>query len=236
MSQHARPARAHPARDVSGLTVAVAVNEEQTNSHFDGSTVPVYPGPDDRPVAGESPDSANNTPGVGRAAWLRAFREEIVDFRQAVRDAPHPELRWDVLGIRSLAARVTARLLSEHVAPKKMALAVFVGVVIGCSPFYGFHIVMCLLAALGLRLNKLIVWLGSNTSIPLVAPFFALASIQCGHMILHGQWVALEAQTLEGAGPANLLGYWLLGFPIVGVATGFLLGGITYYVALRHRN
>lgn len=209
------------------------LNENDPDTKPQESPTPIPPG---NTETGDPPLSDGAEEAVEGRRWLASFREEIVDFQRAVRDAPRPKLRWDILGIRSLVSRVIARLLSEHVEPWKMAVAVFVGVVIGCSPFYGLHILMCLVAALGLRLNKLIVWLGSNTSIPLIAPFFALVSIQCGHLILHGTTVPLDLATLRETGAINLLGYWLLGFPIVGAATGLLLGGITYRLALRHQN
>lgn len=165
--------------------------------------------------------------------------EEARGFRAALEAAPEPELGWDVVGARRLMHKLFWLLIREHTEPASLGFAVFVGVLIGSSPFYLFHTGLVLLAAFALRLNKLAVWIASNVSFPLVAPFLIFGSVQTGHMILHGEWLPL---TLEGAREmATGKGFfqlgldlwldWLVGGLPVGGALGTVLGLITFQVA-----
>ena len=167
---------------------------------------------------------------------LDALRAEAAEFRAAVAAAPEPTIGWDVLGLRRWGHKAWWRLLRVHVEPPRLALAVFVGVIIGTSPFFGLHLVLCLLAAFTLRLNKLAVWLAANVSLPFFAPFLAFASAQVGHFLLHGRWSNLDLASLEEAGLRGLLWLWILGFPFVGAALGAVMAAIVWRLAeLRHR-
>ena len=165
--------------------------------------------------------------------------EEARSFRAALKAAPEPEIGWDVLGTRRLMRKLFWLLLREHTEPSKLGVAVFVGVLIGSSPFYLLHTALVLLAAFALRLNKLAVWIASNVSFPLVAPFLVFVSVQVGHMILHGEWLPL---TLEGAREMttgrgflrlgiDLWVAWFVGSLPVGSGLGAILGFITFRVA-----
>ena len=173
------------------------------------------------------------------ANLMIAIREEARVFQAALAEAPEPDLAWDVLGARSLMRRLIWLLLREHTEPRSLALAVFVGVMIGASPFYLLHTALVLLVAFSLRLNKLAVWIASNVSFPLVAPALVFASAQVGHWILHRRWLPLTVsgvrELLAGQG-AMQLGIdlwldWLVGCVPVGAALGASLAGLTYTVA-----
>lgn len=172
-------------------------------------------------------------PHVSRFLPLRLLdnlRAEAAEFHAAVESAPAPDLRWDLLGLRVWLHKVWWRLVHEHAEPHRIALAVFVGVIVGTSPFFGFHLILCILLALALRLNKLTVWLAANVSLPIFAPFLAFASAQVGHLLLHGGLSSLTLAEVK-ARPLDLLGWWLLGFPIVGAVLGLVLSAIVYRVA-----
>ncbi len=101
-----------------------------------------------------------------------------------------------------------------------MAAAIFLGVLIGCSPFYGFHVVLCLVLAFAFRLNKLVVWLGSNVSLPVFAPFLTFLSVQCGYLMLHGELAEVTVETIRKTGALELFWYWTVGFLPVGSLLG----------------
>jgi uncharacterized protein (DUF2062 family) len=165
--------------------------------------------------------------GQGIIAFLR---EEVASLRATMRNVPEPELNWDVLGIRRHVLRAWRLLLEEHGKPHQIAIAVFVGVLIGSSPFYGFHIVLCVALGVVLRLNKLAILLASNVSLPVIAPFIAFASIQVGSVLLDGKMAEITVEGLRSRSPFRLLVLWFVGFPIVGGLLGLALGGITYRV------
>jgi uncharacterized protein (DUF2062 family) len=165
---------------------------------------------------------------------LQWIRSETASFQKAFGSAPEPQLRWDLLGIRRFSSKIWYLVLNEHTSPGRLAAAVFVGILIGISPFYGFHIIAALLSAWLLKLNKFVVWLGTNISIPLIAPVFAFASAQAGALIMTGSFVSLSWSEFREVGLGDALIYWVIGFPIVGSLVGGVLAVIVYLVA-RHR-
>ena len=167
--------------------------------------------------------------------------EEARGFRAAYEGAPEPQVTRDVLGLRRMMRKLGWLLLREHVEPRRLAAAVFVGVMIGASPFYLLHTALVLLFAFALRLNKLAVWVASNVSLPFLAPFLTFVSMQLGHGMLHGSWLPVTLAGIRAAAEeggalrfgAHLWGYWLLGSPITGGVLGAVLAGLTYAAALR---
>lgn len=126
--------------------------------------------------------------------------------------------------LRGLFKNLYHTILHEHVSPFKLVLAVLIGIIIGCSPFFGLHTLMGIVAAARLRLNKLITVAGSNISNPLTGPFVIIASIKVGWRILYGSWLTigideLRTQSIWHFGN-RLLASWLVGFPFVGAVTG----------------
>jgi len=166
---------------------------------------------------------------------LQRIRSEASSFRLAFRAAPEPQLSWDLLGVRRLASKVWFLLMNEHASPARLGAGVFVGVLIGISPFYGFHIAAGLLAAWLLKLNKFVVWLGTNISIPVIAPVFAFASAQVGAFLMTGSAVPLSWSEFRAVGFGDALIYWVVGFPIVGILVGGVLGLSVYWIASRRR-
>ena len=61
-------------------------------------------------------------------------------------------------------------LRTEGQGRGREACAIGVGLFIGCSPFYGFHLLLCWLVGRLLRLNRMKVYLAANVSNPIVAP------------------------------------------------------------------
>ena len=161
---------------------------------------------------------------------LHNLRAEATEFRAAVASAPEPQLGWDLWGLRRYLYKVWYRLVHEHAEPWRIGLAVFVGVIIGTSPFFGFHLAICLVAAMALRLNKLTMWLAANVSLPIFAPFLAFASAQVGHLMLHGRWAGLTLAQVRTE-PLEAVRWWLVGFPAVGAVLGLVLAGVVYRVA-----
>ncbi|MEE2827765.1 MAG: DUF2062 domain-containing protein [Myxococcota bacterium] len=170
---------------------------------------------------------------------LHKVREEARNFKAALAAAPEPQLGWDLAGVRRFTHKAWWLLLHEHSSPGRLAAAVFVGVVIGVSPFYGFHIALALVLAWMLRLNKLVVWLATNVSFPVISPFFAAASIQVGYLIINRRATTFTADDFERLGVTAVLKdlfiYWLIGFPIVGVVVGALLAGVVWGITNARR-
>lgn len=81
--------------------------------------------------------------------------------------------------------------LRQGVTPQKLSLAVALGIVIAFIPMVGVHSGLAFLMAWLLRVNPLIVFIGTQISNPLTFPFQLLLSIQTGHLIMHGSLLPL---------------------------------------------
>ena len=66
--------------------------------------------------------------------------------------------------------RLLGRIASERTTPARTGIAVGLGVLIGTTPFFGFHLAICLTLATVLGLNRVITYLAANISVPWVAP------------------------------------------------------------------
>ncbi|MCS6914999.1 MAG: DUF2062 domain-containing protein [Myxococcales bacterium] len=130
-------------------------------------------------------------------------------------------------------------LLHEHTSPGRVAAGVLLGCVVGCTPLFGLHLPLCVLLALLLRLNKLVVYGAANLSVPPVVPLLGLLSIETGELILHGRFIGLELAALEREPLALVAGRffaaWMLGGVVVGTALGLVAGGAVYGVLVRRR-
>ena len=115
----------------------------------------------------------------------------------------------------------------------RVALAVALGLFIGCLPIYGLHFVLCLLVCLPLGLDLVLAYLVANISNPLVAPFLITLEVEVGSLLSTGQHAAFS---LERAKQTGILGFAFqagLGSIFVGAALAALGSAIAYVIAGR---
>ncbi|MBI2204633.1 MAG: DUF2062 domain-containing protein [Candidatus Rokubacteria bacterium] len=133
-------------------------------------------------------------------------------------------------------------LLQLDDPPWRTALALALGVFIGCTPFWFFQTVMALVLATVFRLNRVTTVTGAWLNLPWVAPFVYGAALKIGTLIVpgHDAAAAETVRLLLGGHDAfdweEALGLLretsialLAGTTIVGV----IAAAITYVVALR---
>ncbi len=136
--------------------------------------------------------------------------------------------------------RQTAHYLAkEETGSLPLALAVGVGVFIGCTPFLGLHWLIALYAATRLHVNRLATFAGTQISFGPIAVVIALASVSVGKAITGRTfWVPdnLDVSTLTTL-VANGFVEWLIGSIFVGLGLALLCGFATNYLvkALRKR-
>jgi uncharacterized protein (DUF2062 family) len=109
-----------------------------------------------------------------------------------------------------------ATLVSLDESPRRMALALAVGVFISFTPFWGFQTVLALVVATVSRLNRALTVAGTWLNLPWFAPFVYAGAVKIGSALL---------PDLSG-----LAGWsaWLL----VGTTTlGLVAGAVTWLVA-----
>jgi uncharacterized protein (DUF2062 family)/2-polyprenyl-3-methyl-5-hydroxy-6-metoxy-1,4-benzoquinol methylase len=131
--------------------------------------------------------------------------------------------------------RLYMTLRTEHTTPGKVAAGVAVGVFVGCSPFWGFHLALALLLATVFRLNRVLVYAATNLANPLTAPPLLFAEVQVGHRILMGTWLGLAMDEVVEEGVAGIFRDFLLGSLILGTVLAALLGLLAWLVARAGR-
>jgi SAM-dependent methyltransferase len=122
-------------------------------------------------------------------------------------------------------------LRTEGQGRGREACAIGVGLFIGCSPFYGFHLALCWMIGWVLRLNRMKVYLAANISNPIVAPFILFAELQTGAWIRTGAFLPLTVETVRTTSPWQFGIDLLVGSAVVGGVLG-AMGGLATYLAL----
>ena len=125
----------------------------------------------------------------------------------------------------SLCLKTLKYLLKQHTEPHKICLAVFFGMVIGTTPFFGFHLLLCIIIAFLFKLNKVFVYLAANISNPFFIPFLSYGSIQIGHFINKGKFLDLTIKNITVL-DNQFLQNWILGSLVLGTMLGLLLSSI----------
>ncbi len=134
---------------------------------------------------------------------------------------------------RGLLSRIWRRLRGTRQSPSRVALAVAIGLFIGCLPVYGLHFLLCSLICVPLGLDLLLCYLVANISNPLVAPFLVTLEVELGSLVTTGQHAAF---TLARAKQTGVLGFaWQagVGSVFVGSALAAIGAAIAYAVTSR---
>lgn len=128
-------------------------------------------------------------------------------------------------------ARLFHRLRTEWDTPVRQAAAVALGIFIGCTPFYGFHLALTLVFGTLLRLNRLKVYVAAQISNPFMAPFLYASEVQVGGWLRRGTWYL--PSNWADVKWWNVAGDVLLGALVIGGGLAVIGGAGTYAVVNR---
>src|ERR1700722_13867282 len=136
---------------------------------------------------------------------------------------------------RERIRRAWQRLRGGELTPARAFWSVFFGLFVGVQPTPGLHLPVVLAVGVPLRLDVLLSYVATHVSIPPIAPFLWLASIQIGERILTGRFAPLTAETARVLvrAPGPLLVALLIGSLVLGSAVGALGGSVAYLIARR---
>lgn len=134
----------------------------------------------------------------------------------------------------SFVARTRERVLAlwrlaknERGSPRQLAIAVALGVFVGCSPALGVHTLLALGLATLFRVNRLWTWIGSRMCNLVTLPFIVYAQVQVAHRLRTGAWMDLDrSKILEQVD--TLFVDWLLGMLVVGSSLSLLFGLVAF--------
>jgi len=128
--------------------------------------------------------------------------------------------------------RAIHALRTEGDSRARESIAVGAGLMIGCTPFWGFHFVLCWLAGALFRLNRIKVYLAANVVNPLILPPLLYAEVQAGSLVRRGHLLDLSTSLLESGSVWRFGVDLVVGSVVVGIIVG-LTGGLITYAARR---
>ncbi len=129
--------------------------------------------------------------------------------------------RWHRFGFLRQSKLHLIRLARIKSSPDAIARGMALGIFIGFTPFFGFHILIALLFSFLLRQNKIATLIGVWITNPVTAPFIYALEYEIGRMLLGkppiGTFVLNRELTWETAMQMGLplgLGSVVLGIPL----------------------
>ncbi|MGH9163361.1 MAG: DUF2062 domain-containing protein [Vicinamibacteraceae bacterium] len=124
--------------------------------------------------------------------------------------------------------RVIYELRTEGSSRRRDAAAVGLGLFVGCSPFWGLHLVLCWIVGRLLGLNRLKLYLAANLANPFSAPFLVFGEVQAGAILRRGVPHQLSVEGIRQTSPWVFGGDFLLGSLVIGLVLGAVAAAITY--------
>lgn len=123
---------------------------------------------------------------------------------------------------------IAASLFRQNLSPFKSSLALALGVLVGTTPFFGFHTPIVILLSLLCPLNLGLLWLGTQISLPPLAPLLTVGSIKIGRMVLKSEIPVNFPIELSEA--KLFFSQWLSGSIILGLGLGTIAFLISYSI------
>ncbi|WP_340115053.1 DUF2062 domain-containing protein [Maribellus mangrovi] len=160
----------------------------------------------------------------------------------------HPRNLFKYFSENNIVSIIKDVLKKHNETPFKIASAMGFGVFMGIVPFWGFQMMLAALFAHRLKLNKALVLLASNISIPPMIPILIYMSYQTGYLVYNGTFDRISnifhiADFIINEGVYNALTalgnsilYYLVGSFIFGILSGLLTWGLTMvFIKIKQR-
>ncbi len=127
------------------------------------------------------------------------------------------------------------RLRGGDLTPARAAASVAVGLAIGVTPLYGFHLPLVVAVCLPLGLDTPVAYLAANISLPFIAPFLTIAEIEIGSRITTGAWLELTREGLRQYGIKPFLRQIIVGTIFFSPMMASVGAALTFAVASLFR-
>jgi hypothetical protein len=115
------------------------------------------------------------------------------------------------------------RLSKKGLSPHEIALGVAVGIFVAFIPLFGTHTITAIVLAALLRVNTLIVLLGTQISNPLTLPFQLFISAEVGSVILNGKFLEIKITR-----DVSYLNHYILPILIGSLVLGICFSGLSF--------
>jgi uncharacterized protein (DUF2062 family) len=117
------------------------------------------------------------------------------------------------------------RFNKKGLSPAEIAFAVALGNFIGFIPIIGTHTIIALGLSYILRLNTLIVFLGTQISNPISFPFQIFISAEIGNLILHGRFLEIKFSR-----DISYLNHYIWPIIVGGLVLGIVVSGLSFFL------
>jgi glycosyltransferase involved in cell wall biosynthesis len=122
-------------------------------------------------------------------------------------------------------------VVAAHESAEKKALSVGVGLFFGIVPIWGFQFALAIFTAVFFKLNKIIVGLTAQISVPPMIPFVLFASVKTGEYIL-GQKINLDWSRLLTIETLKNLYLYYVGATVLAIVAG-IAGFLVTWIVLK---
>jgi uncharacterized protein (DUF2062 family) len=149
-----------------------------------------------------------------------------------------PENRWRRWGFLRQIKLNAIRVARIKSSPDAVARGIALGVFIGFTPFFGFHIAIALVCAFLLRQNKIATFAGVWVTNPLTAPPIYYLEYSVGRMLLAQPAPGYERFNYELIGQMikennwEIMRYigapWMLGSLVLGIPAALICYALTF--------
>jgi uncharacterized protein (DUF2062 family) len=137
----------------------------------------------------------------------------------------------------NLKAFIQKHFFNREESVLRKACSVSVGIFFGIVPIWGYQLVSAIAAAYLLKLNKAIVILTANISIPPLLPFVLIGSLKTGELVT-GEEASLSLRNISLETIKVNLYTYVTGACVLAVGLGIFTGLLTFFLLsfIRRKN
>lgn len=125
--------------------------------------------------------------------------------------------------------KIKQDFLSQEGTKLQKSLSIGFGVFMGILPIWGFQMLVALFLSYIFRLNKVIVLIFSNISIPPFIPFILFGSYYTGHLVIGGEELIFSTD-IDLKHVQSVLKQYLIGSVLFALLLGFIFFILSYLI------
>lgn len=139
------------------------------------------------------------------------------------------------LTIANFKIFIRDNFFNKEESTMKKSISVAIGIFFGIVPIWGYQLVTAIAFAYILKLNKAIVIVAANISIPILLPFILFASLKTGELVT-GIKSSITINNIDMQNIKSNLYVYLMGASVLAVVFSIFMGIVTYVILKLIRN
>jgi glycosyltransferase involved in cell wall biosynthesis len=132
--------------------------------------------------------------------------------------------------------KIKQDFISQEGTKLQKSLSIGFGAFMGITPIWGFQMIVAVFFAYLFKLNKVIVLITSNISIPPFIPFILFGSYLCGHLLIGGEELRFS-NTINLDSIQSVMKQYLIGSFVFAIILGAIFFSISYILmSINNKN